>query len=109
MSSWYVYCLATVESPVRTYVGATIDLDRRLSQHNKERSGGAKATGKVPGGWYRVCHVKGFTIKQDALKFEWRWKYLSRKESGDPLTRRQKGLDKTLEYFNNPTLTVQYE
>lgn len=28
---WFVYMLATCEDPVRTYVGATIDVDRRLT------------------------------------------------------------------------------
>ena len=117
---WFVYCLATVEEPIQTYVGATIDLDRRLNQHNGEQRGGAKATQRRPAGWYRVCHVEGFESENQALSFEWHWKHYSRgfnstrvveeKSSGgceqhfsrklpaDPLTKRQKGLDKTLEW-----------
>ena len=96
MSSWYVYCLATLEEPVQTYIGATVDLDRRLNQHNGELVGGAKATSRRPAQWYRVCYVEGFETKIQTLQFEWRWKFFSRKQKGNPLERRQKGLEETL-------------
>jgi structure-specific endonuclease subunit SLX1 len=79
MSS-FVYLLLSSDNS--TYVGATVDLDRRLRQHNKEIKGGATATGiKVEKGetWIRAAHVKGFPDWQSALQFEWRWKQLSRK------------------------------
>ena len=91
--SWYVYLLATVLEPSKTYVGATLDVDRRLRQHNGELSGGAFATKAVPGGWYRVCYVAGFESKREALRFEWWWKRRSAKLNGRPLERRQKALD----------------
>ena len=94
--AWSVYLLATVEEPTRTYVGATIDIHRRLRQHNGEISGGAKATSKVPGGWYRVCHVRGFETERAALRFEWHWKFRSRKLKDTPLERRRKALDNML-------------
>ena len=76
----YVYLL--VSSDNATYVGATVDLDRRLRQHNKEIKGGAHATSaKVLKGetWVRACHVSGFPDWPAALQFEWRWKQISRK------------------------------
>ena len=79
MSS-YVYLL--LSSDGSTYVGATVDLDRRLRQHNKEIKGGAIMTSsKVLKGetWIRVMHVAGFPDWQSALQFEWRWKQLTRK------------------------------
>ena len=78
--SFFVYLLLSSDSC--TYVGATVDLDRRLRQHNKEIKGGAHATGaKVSKGetWIRACHVEGFPDWQAALQFEWRWKQLTRK------------------------------
>ncbi len=105
--SWVVYCLATTEGPVRTYIGATVDPDRRLQQHNGQRSGGARATAARPGEWYRVCYVKGFTDNHAALSFEWHWKRASAKAQGDPLTRRRKGLDALLQ--KHPSLEVVYE
>ena len=89
---WSVYLLATVEPPTKTYVGATIDIYRRLRQHNGEIKGGAHATSKVPGGWYRVCYITGFESQREALRFEWWWKRRSAKLSGSPLERRQTAL-----------------
>lgn len=91
----YVYLLLSSDNS--TYVGATIDLERRLRQHNKEIKGGAYATSaKVMKGetWIRVCHVKGFPDWSAALQFEWRWKQLTRKILIPmlPLERRMKAL-----------------
>ena len=105
---WFVYCLATMSEPVYTYVGATVDLDRRLLQHNKILKGGAKATGRREGDWYRVCHVRGFVDNHEALSFEWHWKWFAKKINADPLTRRQKGLDACLEWCKNKGLVVEY-
>ena len=79
--SFYVYCLLSTANT--TYIGATIDLDRRLRQHNKEIKGGAKLTSiQVNKGhsWSRICYVSGFPTWNAALQFEWRWKNLSRKK-----------------------------
>lgn len=78
--AFFVYLLLC--SNECTYIGATVDLNRRLRQHNKEIKGGAKATGmRVARGetWSRVAHVSGFPTWQSALQFEWRWKNLTRK------------------------------
>ena len=78
---YYVYILESSDKAA-TYVGATVNLDHRLRQHNKELAGGAHATSvKVAQGssWHRVCHVEGFPDWSAALQFEWRLKQLSRK------------------------------
>ena len=94
-SSFFVYLLTATNG--NTYVGATVDLERRLRQHNKELVGGAHATGiKVSQGesWTRAAHVSGFPDWQAALQFEWRWKHLSRKYPAkmNPLERRMNAL-----------------
>jgi len=101
----FVYLLQSTDNC--TYVGATVDLDRRLRQHNKEIKGGAHATSiKVLKGevWNRVAYVSGFPDWQSALQFEWRWKQLSRKISFnmDPLERRLIAL-KDLLKLDRPT------
>ena len=95
----FVYLL--VSSDDATYVGATVDLERRLRQHNKEIKGGAHATGiKVVQGeiWTRAAHISGFPDWQAALQFEWRWKQLSRKlpQKMYPLERRMTALKELL-------------
>jgi predicted GIY-YIG superfamily endonuclease len=88
----YVYLL---ECNGSTYVGATVDLNRRLRQHNQELSGGARATGrKVSKGetWRRVAYVSGFPSWIATLQFEWRWKQLSRRIDAPPMERRMKAL-----------------
>ena len=96
-NQFFVYLLQS--SAGQTYIGATVDLDRRLRQHNKEIKGGAYATGtQVAKGevWQRACHVSGFPSWQAALQFEWRWKQLSRADkSVVPMERRMNALKKT--------------
>lgn len=101
----FVYLLQS--SNRNTYIGATVDLDHRLRQHNKEIKGGAHATSiKVEQGeiWTRVAHIAGFPDWQSALQFEWRWKQISRKYPAkmNPLERRLKAL-KDLLALDRPT------
>ena len=97
---WFVYLLATEEG--QTYVGATVDPDRRLRQHNGLIGGGARATAARVGQglmWRRMCYVSGFPDNHAALQFEWRWKSLSRKKelNGlDPVSRRMEALQQLL-------------
>ena len=105
--SFFVYLLLSSPNRNATYVGATVDLDRRLRQHNKEITGGAHATGiKVAKGetWIRVAHIEGFPDWQAALQFEWRWKQLTRKITINvhPLYRRMMALKELLE-LERPT------
>lgn len=107
----YVYLLISTNG--NTYVGATVDLDRRLRQHNKEIKGGAHATGiKVAQGevWTRAAHVAGFPDWQAALQFEWRWKQLSRKLplKMKPLERRMLALKQLVELPQSTTKAKPY-
>ena len=107
----FVYLLQSTKKS--TYVGATIDLDRRLRQHNKEIKGGAYATGiKVNSGetWIRACHVSGFPDWKAALQFEWRWKQLSRKLPATlfPLKRRMMALKELLELERPTSKSILY-
>jgi len=108
----YVYLLLCSNNA--TYVGATVNLDRRLRQHNGEIEGGAIATtSKVNRGetWIRACHVEGFPNWQAALQFEWRWKQLSRKITDrklKPLEKRMKALKMLLELERPTTKALAY-
>ena len=68
MNKYYVYLLESTSHA--TYVGATVDLEHRLRQHNGEIKGGASATtmkvkkGETPG----ATNIDGY----DTTKFETR-------------------------------------
>jgi structure-specific endonuclease subunit SLX1 len=99
---WYCYLLKSYN---KTYIGATIDPDRRLRQHNGELSGGAKATkGYV---WTRHCLVGIFDNEHNALSFEWHWKHNSKKYKGNAIERRMKALESMLKDENH-NLTVEF-
>jgi structure-specific endonuclease subunit SLX1 len=97
-----------------TYVGATVNLERRIRQHNKELVGGAVATGtKVNKGlmWNMVCYVSGFPDWIATLQFEWRLKQLTRKindKSLTPIERRYKALDTLLSMERSTTKAIPF-
>ena len=106
--SFYVYFIQSTNGS--TYIGATMDLDKRIRQHNKEIKGGATATSiKVNQGeaWSYVCYVENFPTWNAALQFEWRWKQISRmiqktNPSQKPTERRLDALKKLLS-LDKPT------
>jgi|SRR6056297_1804234 len=81
----YVYMLRSSINPNRTYIGYTVDLKRRLRQHNREIKGGAKYT-SVAGPYEMVCYVSGFKDYRSALQFEWRCHH----PSGNPRRRKSR-------------------
>lgn len=109
----FVYLLYCPQSNT-TYVGATVDLDHRLRQHNGEIKGGARITSaQVARGhkWIRVLHVSGFPTWQAALQFEWRFKSLSRKKEYNkycPLQRRQYALQELLSLERSTSAAIPY-
>ncbi len=71
-----VYCLHSTRTCKgrqcdRSYIGYTVDMAKRLRQHNGELVGGAKAT-RWCEGWRVVWTVKGFATVNHALQLEWR-------------------------------------
>ena len=108
-SKWFCYLLVAEDGS--TYVGATVDPDRRLRQHNGLIKGGARATARKPGAWRRMCYVKGFPDNHAALQFEWRWKSLSRKKlyaGMEPVQRRLEALRELMELDRPTSKAVPY-
>lgn len=111
--SYYCYMLYTEEG--QTYIGATTDVNRRLRQHNKEISGGARATGiRVHQGlqWKRACYITGIPEWRSALQIEWRWKQLGRtlfKHIKNPIERRLHSLQYLLKLEKPTANSIPYE
>jgi structure-specific endonuclease subunit SLX1 len=99
-----------------TYIGATVNLDKRIRQHNKEIKGGATATSiKVNQGeaWSYVCYVENFPTWNEALKFEWRWKQISRQiqknnPKQNPREKRLEALDLLLKLDRSTSKAILY-
>ena len=58
---WYCYILGSVNNKFRnsTYVGMTNCVEKRIRQHNKVITGGAKYTSSK-GPWQFLLHISGF-------------------------------------------------
>ena len=112
-SNFYCYMLYTDEG--QTYIGATVDPDRRLRQHNKEIKGGARATAiRVNQGltWKRACYITGIPEWRSALQIEWRWKQLGRtrcKHIRNPIERRLHSLKLLLSLEKSTEKAIPYD
>lgn len=69
--SCFVYVLGC-DTPrgYRTYVGWTLDVERRLAQHNAGT--GAKST---RGRLWRIIYVEEFATRSEAMRREWHLKH----------------------------------
>ena len=66
----FVYVLGGFDSKTyRTYVGWTIDLDRRLAEHNAGR--GARST---RGRSWTLLYVERYATRREAMSREWHLK-----------------------------------
>ena len=69
-----VYAIFHTGQKDRCYIGQTNNFERRIKQHNKQISGGARYTSMVakdsPGRWIPIYHVTGFQMLRSVLQFE---------------------------------------
>lgn len=90
MSYCYILRNLTEQYKNHSYVGFTVNPQRRIRQHNGELVGGAKYTKKGTGHWEIACLITGFPDRQNALQCEWAIKH--QKTSGKGCERRIRGL-----------------
>ena len=67
MTAWVVYLLQCVDGSL--YTGVTVDVQRRLAQHNGERSGGPRYTrGRRPVQllWWESAENRGAAQRREA-------------------------------------------
>ena len=76
-SRFFCYILKTVKpSCNKTYNGYTVNLNRRIRQHNSELAGGARYTTSMSVNstaptWQFYAVISGFSTNNEALSFEW--------------------------------------
>jgi predicted GIY-YIG superfamily endonuclease len=105
MKDWVVYCLYLDNF---TYIGATVDLPKRILRHNGKIRGGAKYTTSKGPGWKCAVYVSGFKNNVDALQFEWSWKHI--KPRGRGIKGRIKQLEKLVnkEHWTQKAVSSKY-
>ena len=96
-TEWYNYVVYSPDN--RTYVGSTVNLARRIRQHNGELVGGAKYTrGRQ---WRFLCVVRNKNAcNRKCLSEEWHIKWHTRKQKSkhrDSCIRRLQALGRVLE------------
>lgn len=109
------YCYFIYTDDNKTYIGATVDINHRLRQHNGEITGGAKYTSiqhKKGFEWKIGCYLTNIPEWRSALQIEWKWKQLGRikyKHIRNPLERRLYSL-KELLLLEKPTMnSIPYD
>jgi predicted GIY-YIG superfamily endonuclease len=76
-STAFTYLLTPLSGDHRgatTYIGVTGSPSRRIRQHNRDISGGARAT-ELHHPWEMICVLQGFASTSTALSFEWAWQH----------------------------------
>ena len=73
----YVCYLLSADDTMRTYIGITNNLEKRLRQHNGEIKGGAVYTTAWSKKWKPAMVVGDFQTKGEAMRFEWAAKRMS--------------------------------
>ncbi len=106
-NKWFQYVIFSDNK--RTYVGSTVNLNRRIRQHNREIKGGAKATKYGKWEYYSVVYNIN-NYKNMCLSEEWHVKYFSArkvKKSKNVFDKKKQALE--LYYKSRPHYHEPYD
>jgi len=90
---WFNYII--FEKKCKTYIGSTVNISRRIRQHNCEIKGGAKYTRGGKWSFYCVLYDLLHT-KNTSLSYEWHLKHSCKTKKINPKNRRKIAIEKFL-------------
>jgi putative endonuclease len=79
---WYMYVVMCSDNTL--YTGITKDVDRRVNEHNASSKGARYTKGRRP---VTLVYVIAYNNSSEALKAEYRFKQLSRKQKLEWITK----------------------
>ena len=90
---YYIYRLHSFDTNNRKnhYIGSTPTPKKRIRQHNREITGGARATSGYT--WRPLLFITGFTNRNELLSFEWHFKHVKNLNTRGGVNRRFQALD----------------